>query len=362
MTLNGNKTVTANFTAIPETVSTPNKPGGPGSGVAGTGYAFTTSGSTSNLGHTVEYQFDWKGDGTDLSPWGSSSQSKTWTSAADYQVRARARCTTHTGIVSGWSTSLPVSITQAAVPCTIATLPAGLQVTVDGATYTAPQTFNWIPGSSHSVSVTSPLSGGPGTQYLFGSWSDGGALSHTITAPASSATHTASFTTQYTLTTSANPSAGGTVTPSGVNWYNSGQSVPLSATVNGGYSFTGWTGDLTSPNTSASITMGGPKNVAANFSQNQYTLTVILNPLGSGSVSRNPNKATYLHGEQVILTAVPGSGYSFSSWSGDASRDHQSCHRDPEWEQDSDSHVYTDSSPVYPDSQHCWFRDSDEES
>jgi uncharacterized repeat protein (TIGR02543 family) len=318
VTMSGNKTVTANFTAIPETVSIPNKPSGPGSGAAGTGYAFSAGGSTSNLGHTVEYQFDWKGDGTDLSPWGSSTQSKTWASAADYQVRARARCAIHTAIVSGWSTFLTVSITQAAVPCTITTVPVGLQVTIDGATYTAPKTFNWIPGSSHPVSVTSPLSGGQGTQYLFGSWSDGGALSHTITAPASSATLTANFTTQYTLTTSANPSAGGTVAPSGVNWYNSGQSVPLSATVIGGYGFTGWTGDLASPNMTTSITMSGPKNVAANFSQNQYTLTVILNPSGSGSVSRNPNKATYLVGEQVTLTATPGSGYNFSNWSGDA--------------------------------------------
>jgi len=52
------------------------------------------------------------------------------------------------------------------------------------------------------------------------------------------ATYTANFTTQYFLTMSAG--VGGTVSPSS-NWFNSGQSVPISATPNSGFGFTGWT-------------------------------------------------------------------------------------------------------------------------
>jgi len=45
-----------------------------------------------------------------------------------------------------------------------------------------------------------------------------------------------------------------------------------------------------------------------------YTLTV--NIVGNGSVSKDPAQATYF-GEEVQLTAVAGSGVSFTGWSGD---------------------------------------------
>ena len=143
---------------------------------------------------------------------------------------------------SGFSNQVSGAAANPTQPYTIATVPSGLQVTVDGTGYTSPATLNWVPGSSHTVSISTPQSGGSGTQYVFASWSDGGAQSHTITAPASSTTYTANFTTQYSLTTSVNPSGGGTVSPSGVNWYSSGQSVSVSATSSAGYIFSSWTG------------------------------------------------------------------------------------------------------------------------
>jgi uncharacterized repeat protein (TIGR02543 family) len=319
VTVNGNKAVTATFTAIPETVSTPTMPAGSGSGVTGTSYSYSTGGATSSLSHSVEYQFDWKGDGSDLSPWGVAGQSKTWTVAGTYQVRARARCVSHTGVVSGWSGGFSVTISQATVSFTVATIPSGLQVGVDGTTYAAPRTFNWVPGTSHTISVSSPQSGATGTQYVYSSWSDGGAQSHTVTVPTSSVTYTANFSTQYSLTTTASPSGGGTVSPSGANWYNSGQSVSVSATANAGYSFSSWTGDQIGSTNPISLTMGGPKSLTANFIQNQYTAAVNVNPSAGGSVTKSPNKSTYVYGDQVTLTAAANTGYTFSSWSGDAS-------------------------------------------
>jgi uncharacterized repeat protein (TIGR02543 family) len=50
-----------------------------------------------------------------------------------------------------------------------------------------------------------------------------------------------------------------------------------------------------------------------------YTLTVNINPQGAGSVSLNPGGGNYPPGSQVTLTATPNPGYTFSSWSGDAS-------------------------------------------
>src|SRR5580704_1468051 len=94
---------------------------------------------------------------------------------------------------------------------TVMTVPSGLNITIDGTTYPAPQTFTWPAGSVHTLAVNTPQ-GSAGTQYVFNSWSDGGALSHTITAPAANGSYAASFSTQYLLTTNANPAADGTVT------------------------------------------------------------------------------------------------------------------------------------------------------
>jgi hypothetical protein len=248
-----------------ETISSPGVLSGPTSGVPGGSCTYTTGGSSSNLGHTVEYQFDWKGDGTDLSSWGSLTQAKAWAAAGSYNVRARARCTADTSVVSNWSGSLPVTISASAVSCTLATNPSGLQITVDGTNYIAPQTFSWMPGSSHTLSVSTPQSGVLGTRYAYSSWSDGGAQTHTITVPTFSTTYWANFTSQYSLTTSVNPSGGGTVSPSGTNWYNSGQSVSISSTAKPGYSFSGWSGNLSGTFNHTSIVMDSSKNVTANF-------------------------------------------------------------------------------------------------
>jgi len=47
-----------------------------------------------------------------------------------------------------------------------------------------------------------------------------------------------------------------------------------------------------------------------------YTLQISTNPIGGGTVSRNPEKSTYSAGEQVTVTAQPASGYRFVVWSG----------------------------------------------
>jgi hypothetical protein len=79
--------------------------------VAGTNYTFSTGGSVSNLGHSIQYQFDWNGDGSsDLSIWEAATRSKTWNTAGTYNVKARAQCSTHPNAVSAWSAALPVTI------------------------------------------------------------------------------------------------------------------------------------------------------------------------------------------------------------------------------------------------------------
>ena len=125
--------------------------------------------------------------------------------------------------------------------------------------------------------------------------------------------------TQYTLTVTLTGSGSVSKNPNKAT-YNDGEQVTLMATPNSGYSFSGWSGDINGNTNPYALTMNGNKNITTNFTQNpptRYTLTV--NVTGLGSVSKNPNKSTYNDGEQVTLTAISNSGYSFSSWSGDLS-------------------------------------------
>jgi uncharacterized repeat protein (TIGR02543 family) len=62
--------------------------------------------------------------------------------------------------------------------------------------------------------------------------------------------------------------------------------------------------------------MTGNENVTAHFSQTEYSLTVIVSPADSGSVSLNQT-SSYHYGDKVELTAVPAAGWTFSNWTGD---------------------------------------------
>jgi hypothetical protein len=79
------------------------------------------------------------------------------------------------------------------VDLSFATSPSGLSLVVGSSTAPAPFTRTVIVGSQNAVSAPSPQSLS-GQQYTFVSWSNGSPQSHTITAPATNATYTASFT------------------------------------------------------------------------------------------------------------------------------------------------------------------------
>lgn len=145
------------------------------------------------------------------------------------------------------------------------TSPTGRSISVDGTNYSATTVFTWVAGSSHAVATTSPQSGGSGVQYVWSNWSDGGALSHSI-SPTVNTTYTANFAAQYFLTM--NAGAGGTTTPTS-GWYNSGVITQLTATANAGYTFTSWAGSgsgaYSGANNPASATINGPITETASF-------------------------------------------------------------------------------------------------
>ena len=265
VTMHGNKAVTANFTQDQYSLTVSVTPSGAGSVTKNPNQAINVHGdqvqltATANPGYTFS---GWIGDaGGTISP-------IMITMNADKTVTANFTTVSDDGPGQGGPT----------VAYTVMTSPAGRSITVDGLSCNAPCIFNWVPNSTHTLSVSSPQSGTPGTRFVFSSWNDGGGQDHTITAPSTSTTFTANFTTQYSLTTGVNPAGAGTVSPSGTNWFNSGYIVAISATAGSEYGFSGWSGDLTGSVSPASLTMRGPKTVTAQLTA--ILLTTISCPDG----------------------------------------------------------------------------------
>ena len=93
----------------------------------------------------------------------------------------------------GVSSTRALRLDPQTVTITLDSSPGGLRVAAGSQSFTTPSPQTHVVGSAISISAPSPqtLSG---TSYVFNSWSDGGAQTHTITAPATAQTYTARFT------------------------------------------------------------------------------------------------------------------------------------------------------------------------
>jgi len=114
-----------------------------------------------------------------------------------------------------------------------------------------------------------------------------------------------------TVTTSSNPSNGGTT--SGGGTFNAGSNVTLVATPNSGFTFTNWTEGGTVLSTSASYTfaLNSNRTLAANFAAVQFITTTSSNPSNGGTTS---GSGTSSSGSNVIVVATPNSGFIFTNW------------------------------------------------
>ena len=118
----------------------------------------------------------------------------------------------------------------------------------------------------------------------------------------------------YSITISANPSNGGTV--SGGGTYQQGQSCTVSATAATGYTFTNWTenGSVVSTNANYTFTVNSNRTLVAHFSAqapNIYTISVSSNPTNGGSVTGG---GTYQQGQSCTVIAAAATGYTFTNW------------------------------------------------
>ena len=151
------------------------------------------------------------------------------------------------------------------VEITVSTNGTPMTLTVDGTVMPSPQTFYWVAGSAHSISVATPLPGSV-SRWAFAGWSDGGPQSHTIITPATATTFTADVRFQFLLTTATNPGTGVSITANPASpdgYYDHYTRVQLTAAPASLFTyFSGYLKGSTNPQT---LDMLGPLSVTANF-------------------------------------------------------------------------------------------------
>ena len=125
-------------------------------------------------------------------------------------------------------------------------------------------------------------------------------------------------TTNYTITTSVNPTGGGTATANPAAAAQ-GTTIALSAMASAGYAFENWTvvsgsvtfGNANSPNTSFTMPAGNV-SVRANFKVSaKITITATASPANGGTVTGG---GEYQKDASVTLLATANTGYTFDGW------------------------------------------------
>ena len=169
-------------------------------------------------------------------------------------------------------------------------------------------TYNY----NQSCTVTATLN----TGYTFVNWTENGSVvssnasyTFTVTANRNLVAH---FQLQsFTISVSADPSNGGTVTGGGT--YNYGQSCAVTATPNTGYTFVNWTenGSPVSTNASYTFTATGDRNLVAHFQLQSYTISVSADPSNGGTVSGG---GAFHYGDNCTVIATSNPGFNFVNW------------------------------------------------
>ena len=173
-------------------------------------------------------------------------------------------------------------------------------------------------GGSYTEGAFCTVTATANTNYTFTNWTENGNVVSTnasYTFPVNG-NHSlvANFTfvpPTYTVSVSANPSDGGTVTGGGS--YTEGTSCTVTATANSGYTFVNWTenGNQVSANASYTFIVNGNRTLVAHFSTQSYVITAMADPEEGGTVS---GSGGYNFGDICTLTATANTGYAFVNW------------------------------------------------
>jgi N-acetylmuramoyl-L-alanine amidase len=202
----------------------------------------------------------------------------------------------------GTSNPTKITVTGGNYTITTSSSPANGGTTTGGGTYPA--------GTSRTVSATA------NSGFTFVNWTENG----NIISSSSSFNITlnrnwnlvANFSaSSYTITTSSSPANGGITNGGGT--YPGGSSRTVTANANSGYTFVNWTenGNVVSSSSSYTFTLNGNRNLVANFSTVNFTISTSSSPSGGGTTSGG---GSYAAGSTRTVTASANSGFSFNNW------------------------------------------------
>lgn len=116
------------------------------------------------------------------------------------------------------------------------------------------------------------------------------------------------------------PEAGTVVVEPDQETYTIGTWVTLSAWPADGYEFDRWVGDVTAYESPITIVITGDTAIHAVFGVEQsplYSLTLIADPSGAGTIIRDPVAAEYAPGTEVTVRAFAAEGFVFEGWQTD---------------------------------------------
>ncbi len=217
---------------------------------------------------------------------------------------------------------------------TVTTVPAGLTIVVDGNESPAPQTFNWAPGSTHTISA--PQETGDDPLHRFAFWSDGGERTHDVTASGDTTVFAANFQRLHPVKISVGRGTGdATLEPPAADG-NYPERLPLriAATPRGTAEFFNWSGRPSVSSNGYGFSTGQAvvevTTTNAEFVANFITPPTALidsEPRGlsiliDGTAYRTPVKFAWDPGTDHALVALPqqsGAGgtaiFTFDNWS-----------------------------------------------
>ena len=219
-----------------------------------------------------------------------------------------------------------VNLTVLVPQTTVTTNPPGLTILVDGAPHSTPYAISWDSGpTSHTVDAGQPVLGLAGRQATFLSWSDGGAVSHQLTAASAPVTLLTNFDASYFLGLTAIGSGTVTGNGGGQGYFPAGSQVQIQATPQSGTFFVGFGSDLSGPQNPQTLTMNSPHNVTATFGN--YAVVHIgaapagVNVIADGQPHATPIDFQWTPGSNHIITFAPvttlspGRQIAFTGWS-----------------------------------------------
>ena len=177
-------------------------------------------------------------------------------------------------------------------------------------------------GGDYSEGKSVTITATANAEYQFVNWSNGSTQNPLTVTVMSDQVLTANFIkVKYNLLLSTKGE--GTIVQelisSGRTEYNSGSVVRLTAVPAVGYSFTGWTEDITSTSNPLEVDITSAKTIKAVFDLIVVNLQIELE--GEGEVLQEvvgaDRSTNYNYGDTIKLTAQPVEGFDFISWSGD---------------------------------------------